>query len=81
MNNLRDEVKQDMNNLRDKVKQDMNHLEEKIQNRQLLFEDEYGRKIDAIFDYVQFHQKTNLQRFEKIDELEERVSVLEKKQV
>ena len=63
----------------DNVSIEMDNLRKEILDRQFLFEDEYGKKIDAIFEYVQFHQKTNLQRFDKINDLERRVSVLERK--
>lgn len=65
----------------DNVYIEMDHLRKEILDKQFLFEDEYGKKIDAIFEYVQFHQKINLQRFDKIKELEKRVSILEQKQI
>lgn len=65
----------------DNVYVEMDHLRKEILDKQFLFEDEYGKKIDAIFEYVQFHQKINLQRFDKINELEKRVSILEQKQI
>ncbi len=68
-----DEMHKEMNCLREEVNQNMNHLAQKILDRQFVFEDEYGRKIDAIFEYVEFHQKNNLQRFDRINKLEDRV--------
>lgn len=60
---------------------EMSNFKKEILDRQFVFEDEYGKKIDAIFEYVQFHQKVNLQRFDKMNELEERVSVLEQTKI
>ena len=74
-------VFKEMDNLRKDVKQDISDFEKRILDRQFLFEEEYGKKIDAIFEFVQFHQKTNLQRFDKINDLEKRVSALERKSV
>ncbi len=72
-------IKQEMSEKFDDVYEKMDEFKKEILDRQFVFEDGYGKKIDAIFEYVQFHPKTNLQRFEKIDDLEKRVSVLESK--
>lgn len=71
------EMHKEIDNLRQEVNQNMNHLAQKILDRQFVFEDEYGRKIDAIFEYVEFHQKNNLQRFDRISNLEDRVETTE----
>ena len=56
-----------------KFEKKFDEMAQKILDRQFVFEDEYGRKIDAIFEYVEFHQKNNLQRFDRISNLEDRV--------
>ena len=81
MSDLRKEINGKMNDFRKEINGTMNDFKKEMLDRQFLFEDEYGRKIDAIFEYVQFQQKTNLQRFERIDNLEKRVSALERKNV
>ena len=78
---LREELVELMNQkneeLRQELKQDLKNLEKAILDRQFVFENEYGTKIDAIFDYVQFHQKNNLKRFDRIDEVEKKVEVIQ----
>lgn len=44
-----------------------------IRNRQLVFEYEYGTKIDAIFDAVTLELDKNLEKSEKIRKLENRM--------
>ncbi len=44
-----------------------------IRNRQFLFEQEYGTKIDAIFDAVSLELDKNKEKSEKIRKLEKRV--------
>ena len=46
-----------INALRDELKQEMNNLSKQILDRQFLFESEYGKKIDVMYNYVQFHQE------------------------
>ena len=77
MDDLRQEMRQDMDNLRQEMKQDMKDLRKEILDKQFVFENDYGKKIDAIFDYVQFHQKNNLKRFDSISSLEKRVNLAE----
>ena len=81
MNSFRKEIKENMSSFREEINQKMKHFSKDMLDTQFVFEDEYGKKIDAIFEYVQFHQKTNLQRFNKINDLEKRVSALERKSV
>ncbi len=45
---------------------------EQISNRQFVFEHEYGTKIDAIFDAVTMELDKNLEKSEKIRNLEKR---------
>lgn len=45
---------------------------EEISDRQLVFESEYGTKIDAIFDAVTMELDKNLEKSEKIRTLEKR---------
>ena len=72
---------QKMDDFKNEMNQKMDDFKKEMLDRQFLFEDEYGKKIDAIFEYVQFQQKTNLQRFDRIDDLEKRVSALERRKV
>lgn len=78
---LREEFKETIQHendkLREEVKQNMQDLSKEILDRQFVFESEYGTKIDAIYDYVQFHQNTNLKRFDWITDLEKRVDEIE----
>lgn len=58
------------------LREEMNNLHQEI----LVFEDEYGKKIDVIFEFVDFHQKNNLKRFNRISDLETRVENVENNQ-
>lgn len=77
MDNRLDKMDQKIDNVKTELNQSMDDLRKEILDKQFVFEDEYGKKIDAIFDYVQFHQNNNLKRFDKISDLEKRVETVE----
>ena len=78
MNQKLDEFKEEVKQENAKLRQEMNDLAKEILDKQFVFEDEYGKKIDAIFEFVDFHQKNNLKRFDRISDLENRVGIEEK---
>lgn len=53
----------------------------RIEERMTGLEEDYGTKINAIFEFVEYHQEENLKRFDRINHLEKRISILEKNQV
>ena len=53
--------------------EEMNQNAKEILDRQFLFETEYGRKIDAIFDSVSLEMDKNLEKSAKIRKLDQRV--------
>lgn len=77
MNQKFDDVQQQMNGLCQEVNKNMNDLAKEILDRQFVFENDYGTKINAIYEYVQFHQEKNLQRFDRITNIEQRVDEIE----
>ena len=72
-----------INNLETKMDERMDHMQEQVnglqkeirevKNQQLLFEHEYGTKIDAIFDAVTLELDKNLEKSQKIRILEGRM--------
>lgn len=76
VNGLQDQV----NNLETKVNRMESRLDKKIDDvrqeildQQFLFEQEYGIKIDAIFDAVTLELDKNLEKSEKLHRLEKRM--------
>lgn len=76
VNSLQDQV----NNLETKVNGMESRLDNKIEevrqdilDQQFLFEQEYGIKIDAIFDAVTLELDKNLEKSEKLHRLEKRM--------
>ena len=63
--NKLEEMDRKIENLQEEVRE--------IRNRQLMFEYEYGTKIDAIFDAVTLELDKNLEKSEKIRKLENRM--------
>ncbi len=62
------------------IHEEMNGVHEEIREikgRQLLFEHEYGTKIDAIFDAVTLELDKNLEKSQKIRVLEGRMDRIE----
>ena len=68
INGLQDQI----NGLQGQINELQNRAEE-ISDRQLVFENEYGTKIDAIFDAVTMELDKNLEKSEKIRTLEKRL--------
>ena len=92
MNQKFDEIHEEMNQkfdgMHEELNQKLNGLRQenvqmigKVLARQEALECDYGTKINAIFEYIEFHQKNNWKHFEKIDDLEKRVFALERKSV
>ncbi len=59
--------------LRTEMKQEMNNMEKRILDQLFLFEQEYGTKIDAIFDAVTLELDKNLEKSVKIRKLDGRI--------
>ncbi len=57
-----------------KVNQKFDSFEKKVLGQHFLFENEYGIKIDAIFDAVTLELDKNLEKSEKIGKLEGRMN-------
>lgn len=64
---LREEIKESNEALRKEFSEDMNAFEKRMLDRMFLFEHEYGKKIDAIFD-VAVMQKDKTQEMYKNQE-------------
>lgn len=79
IDDLEQKMDQKMNDLEQKMNHKMEDLAKEILDRQFVFEDEYGKKIDAIFEFVDFHQKNNLKRFDRISDVEKRLEIEEEK--
>ena len=75
IDNLREETNQNIGNLRQELNESMENFHQEMLDRQLVFEEEYGKKIDVIFDCVQLQQKNNLQILNKMEELEKKVLI------
>ena len=78
--NKLDEMNQKFDNKLDEMNQkfegkfeDLQEEVREIRNQQLVFEYEYGTKIDAIFDAVTLELDKNLEKSEKIRKLENRM--------
>lgn len=63
--NKLEEMDRKIENLQEEVRE--------IRNQQLVFEHEYGTKIDAIFDAVTLELDKNLEKSEKIRKIEKRM--------
>lgn len=64
---LRGEIKQSNEALRNELHEEMNAFEKRMLDRMFLFEQEYGKKIDAIFD-VAVMQKDKIEEVYKNQE-------------
>ena len=71
MQNQIDGIQGQIDGLQGQINELQNRVEE-ISDRQLVFESEYGTKIDAIFDAVTMELDKNLEKSEKIRTLEKR---------
>lgn len=70
------EMNRKIEEMNQKFERKIDELQEEIReirNRQLVFEYEYGTKIDAIFDAVTLELDKNLEKSEKIRKLENRM--------
>ncbi len=70
------EMNKKFNELDQKLDRKFNELDDKItevREQQCLFEQEYGTKIDAIFDAVTLELDKNLEKSEKIRKIEGRM--------
>lgn len=76
-------IHEEMNGIHEEINgihEEMNGVHEEIReikDRQLLFEHEYGTKIDAIFDAVTLELDKNLEKSQKIRVLEGRMDRIE----
>lgn len=71
-----DEMDRKINQINQNFEKKFNELQEEvreIRNQQLVFEHEYGTKIDAIFDAVTLELDKNLEKSEKIRKIEKRM--------
>lgn len=75
MNTLKQELKQDTNNLREELKQDINELRQEMINRFFIFETEFGRKIDIMYDYMMLQREIYQQKFETLRDLDKRMDI------
>jgi len=66
-----DQMQNQIDGIQGQINELQNRVEE-ISDRQLVFESEYGTKIDAIFDAVTMELDKNLEKSEKIRTLEKR---------
>ena len=66
-----DQMQNQIDGMQGQINELQNRVEE-ISDRQLVFESEYGTKIDAIFDAVTMELDKNLEKSEKIRTLEKR---------
>lgn len=74
MQELRQEVRERFDDFEKKVDQKFDSFEKKVLGQHFLFENEYGIKIDAIFDAVTLELDKNLEKSEKIGKLEGRMN-------
>lgn len=75
-NEINEKFDQKLQAMDQKFDQKFNEIHQEltqIRNRQFLFEQEYGTKIDAIFDAVSLELDKNKEKSEKIRKLEKRV--------
>lgn len=66
---LTSEINQQMDKRFDKIQEEI----KQIHNQQIVFEHEYGTKIDAIFDAITMELDKNLEKTEKIRKLSRRI--------
>ncbi len=66
-------INQKFNDFEQKINQKISDSEKRILDQQFLFENEYGIKIDAIFDAVTLELDKNLEKSQKIGKLEGRM--------
>ena len=62
-----------MNQLKTEFDKKLQELRDEILDRQFVFEEEYGTKIDAILDAVTLELDKNLEKSEKIRTLDRRM--------
>lgn len=72
-NDFEQKVEQKFNDFEQKINQKISDSEKRILDQQFLFENEYGIKIDAIFDAVTLELDKNLEKSQKIGKLEGRM--------
>lgn len=61
------DFKEEMNNFRTDVKDEINDLKDEVRNRFFVFEQEYGTKIDAMYDIIALNKETTDQKIEEIE--------------
>ncbi len=72
-NDFEQKINQEFNDFEQKINQKISDSEKRILDQQFLFENEYGIKIDAIFDAVTLELDKNLEKSQKIGKLEGRM--------
>ncbi len=76
VNGLRDQVnglQTQVNGMESRLDNKIEEVRQEILDQQFLFEQEYGIKIDAIFDAVTMELDKNLEKSEKLHKLEKRM--------
>ncbi len=75
IDNLRQEFKSDIDALRQEFKQDIDDLRQEMNNRFFVFETEFGRKIDIMYDYMMLQREIYQQKFENLRDLDKRMDI------
>ena len=76
---LREEMKQSNESLKGELYKEINSFERKILDRMFLFEQEYGKKIDAIFDVAVMQKDKVRELYKNQEKLENQVDNLDTK--
>lgn len=77
MEDLRQESRQNIDNLRQEVNQKIDDLRQEMINRFFVFENEFGRKIDIMYDYMMLQREIYQQKYELIRDLDKRLDISE----
>lgn len=75
IDNLKQEFKSDIDALRQEFKQDIDDLRQEMNNRFFVFETEFGRKIDIMYDYMMLQREIYQQKFENLRDLDKRMDI------
>lgn len=75
IDNLRQETNQAIDNLRQETNQAINELRQEMVNRFFIFETEFGRKIDIMYDYMMLQREIYQQKFETLRNLDKRMDI------
>jgi len=72
-NQLETNTKNELENFKTSLEQKMEDTKKEILDRQFLFEQEYGSKIDIILDAVKLEMEKNIEKSEDIKKLDTRM--------